>query len=51
MEDAKQQLITTALPIKEIASGVGYSDTYTFSKAFKRYAGASPNAYRQQNRL
>lgn len=32
--------------ISEIAVTVGYSDTFTFSKAFKRHFGYSPSAYK-----
>lgn len=32
--------------ISEIATTVGYSDTFTFSKAFKRHFGYSPSAYK-----
>ena len=35
--------------IGEIASAVGYSDLYTFSKMFKRYMGVSPKKFRELN--
>lgn len=47
MEDAKQQLVASSLPIQEIAERVGYKDSFTFSKAFKRTTGFSPTLYRQ----
>ncbi len=34
--------------IKEIATQVGYSDRYFFSKDFKRLAGISPREFRAQ---
>ncbi|EEW54677.1 AraC-like ligand binding domain protein [Limosilactobacillus antri DSM 16041] len=47
MEEARQLLRASTAPVREIASGVGYHDEFTFSKAFKRYTGFSPSAYRQ----
>ena len=34
--------------IQNIAYAVGYSDSFTFSKAFKRNVGLSPHYYRTQ---
>jgi AraC-like DNA-binding protein len=34
------------LSIKEIAARLGFSDTYTFSRAFKTHSGRSPTAWR-----
>lgn len=47
MEDAKQQLKTTDKSIQQISYSVGYGDSFTFSKAFKRYCGYSPSDYRK----
>ncbi len=44
--DAKAQLKSTNLPIKEIASNLGYSNAAFFDKYFKRYVGMSPMEYR-----
>ena len=33
--------------INEISMRVGYTDTFTFSKAFKRHFGSSPTDYRK----
>lgn len=38
-------LSTTALPLKEIAVRVGFSDEAYFSRAFKKYKGESPTVY------
>lgn len=48
VELAKELLNTTALPISEVAEQVGYSNTLTMTRAFKRYAGATPGRYRKQ---
>jgi AraC-like DNA-binding protein len=39
-------LRTTTLPIKEIASRVGYRDPFHFSRQFKAFKGLSPSQYR-----
>lgn len=35
--------------IQNVAYAVGYSDSFTFSKAFKRSVGVSPSEYRERN--
>jgi AraC-like DNA-binding protein len=37
-----------ALSIAEVSSGVGYADQFAFNKAFRRWTGRSPSAYRQE---
>lgn len=49
MEEAKNKIKESTLSIQQVAHYVGYSDEFTFSKAFKRYTGFSPKAYRQLN--
>lgn len=44
---AKHLLLTTHLTIEEIASRIGYSNIYHFSKQFKRVVGSSPSYFRQ----
>lgn len=39
------------MPLNEIATQVGYSSPFIFSRAFKRYTGLSPRHYREQNDL
>lgn len=47
MEKAKNKLENSQNSIQEISISVGYTDTFTFSKAFKKYSGFSPKGYRQ----
>ncbi|MCR5106595.1 MAG: AraC family transcriptional regulator [Lachnospiraceae bacterium] len=46
MKIAFKMLSDGNLSINEIASSVGYGDTFTFSKAFKRHFGKSPSECR-----
>ncbi len=46
MKSALKLLTDNKLSVAEIAQNVGYGDTFTFSKAFKRHFGQSPSAYR-----
>lgn len=46
MKMAAKLLAENTMSVAEIAESVGYGDTFTFSKAFKRHFGKSPSAYR-----
>ncbi len=46
LERAKELLLQTALPIKEIARDCGFENEYYFSNFFKKHQGLSPTAYR-----
>ncbi|MGG4034304.1 AraC family transcriptional regulator [Paenibacillus cisolokensis] len=46
MQRAGQLLDLTDWSVKEIASAVGLSDPYYFSRLFKKMMGCSPTAYR-----
>lgn len=50
METAARLLIETDLRVWKVADLVGYSSLGVFSKAFHRWAGQRPNAYRKQMR-
>lgn len=43
---AKEILITTNLKIYEVAQKVGYNDSITFGRAFKKITGVTPNSFR-----
>ncbi len=47
MRQSSQMLANLTLDIQHIANYVGYSDSLTFSKAFKRFFGVSPKFYRE----
>ncbi len=44
---AKNMLKNTDNSIQYVAFAVGYNDIFTFSKAFKKFAGMSPSDYRK----
>lgn len=45
-ERARMLLETTAHSVKELASNAGYADQTSFRRAFQRYSGMTPGAYR-----
>ncbi|WP_077616171.1 response regulator transcription factor [Caenibacillus caldisaponilyticus] len=47
MQRAKELLITTSLPISDVAEACGYKTTKYFIKVFKHYEGVTPNVYRK----
>lgn len=49
MKKASELLLESSETINNIAFQVGYSDTFTFSKAFKRSKNVSPSEYRRSN--
>lgn len=48
VEEAKQLLETTAMPIDEISEEVGYSEPSSFRSAFRKRVGMSASAYRKK---
>ena len=47
---ARELLVHTMLPLSRIAAALNYSDTSAFSRAFKKWSGMSPAAWRQEYR-
>jgi AraC-like DNA-binding protein len=43
--EAQRLLQSSALPVTEIASRLGYADTATFTRAFRRWSGTSPRRW------
>lgn len=51
VEEAKQMLESTDLPVDRIAAEVGYSEPSSFRSAFRRHVGISATVYRKKWRL
>lgn len=49
LDQARQLLATTALPIAAVAVATGFSDRYAFSRRFAAAAGMPPAAFRRQH--
>lgn len=46
LERARHLLVSTALPVAEIADRCGFADPFHFSRRFRQHAGAAPSAIR-----
>jgi PAS domain S-box-containing protein len=46
VETARMLLETSAKPVKELASNAGFIDEASFRRAFRRFVGMAPSAYR-----
>jgi AraC-like DNA-binding protein len=50
-EQARFLLSTSSLPLERVSELVGFSEPASFSRAFKRWTGKSPNVYRASKHL
>ena len=50
IERAHELLVSTSLPITQIALTVGFSDHSQFARQFRRFVGTTPSAVRQHGR-
>lgn len=48
IEEAKQLLEVTAMPLDEIAAEVGYAETTSFRRLFRKLVGTTPAEYRRK---
>lgn len=48
-QEACGMLVSTAQPVEEIATRLGYNDPANFTRAFRRWAGCTPTQYRQRH--
>lgn len=46
---AKELLVSTNLPVSQIAVELGYNDVYHFIRQFKKNTGLTPGAFRKKN--
>jgi len=49
-EIARQLVENTRLPLTDIAMALGYADASAFTRAFRRWAGRTPSAWRREQR-
>ncbi len=49
-EIARQMLDATSLEVSQVASSLGYADASAFTRAFRRWSGTTPAAWRAQRR-
>ncbi|MDD5688427.1 MAG: helix-turn-helix domain-containing protein [Elusimicrobia bacterium] len=47
LETAKDMIVTTCMPLKAIASKVGFSNVYLFTKLFRKYYNTPPGNFRK----
>ena len=50
MTKAAQLLRESELPLSELVTAVGYQSEASFNRAFKRWGGSTPGAYRREHR-
>jgi AraC-like DNA-binding protein len=48
MGRAKNLLLHSALPVTQIGARLGFRETSSFTKAFRRHAGVTPSGFRRQ---
>jgi AraC-like DNA-binding protein len=48
MQTAQKMLRESDFSISYIGNAVGYTDIFTFSKAFKKHTGCTPSSYREK---
>jgi AraC family transcriptional regulator len=48
MAQARSQLVSSDLPLSELAHALGYSDQSHFSNTFKRHTGMTPGQFRKE---
>jgi transcriptional regulator GlxA family with amidase domain len=51
IEESKQMLETSDMPLDDIAAGVGYNEPSSFRHLFRKLVGVSPSAYRKRSAL
>lgn len=49
-ETARQLLSNTEIPLGQIAAALGYSEASVFTRAFRRWSGRTPTAWRTESR-
>lgn len=50
LDEAKNLIYATQIPLKQIAEMTGFNDEYIFSKNYKKFFGSPPGSYRKGKR-
>ena len=50
MNRAQDLLLRSALPVTQIGARIGFRETSSFTRAYRRYAGVSPSQYRRERK-
>jgi AraC family transcriptional regulator len=50
MNRAQDLLLRSALPVTQIGARIGFRETSSFTRAYRRYAGVSPSEHRRDRR-
>lgn len=51
MRHARELLAADGIPVRTVASSVGYHQPAQFAKSFRRHHGEAPSSYRKQSRV
>lgn len=49
LQEARELLLSTTLPVSEVGHAVGLTDPYHFSKLFRRHVGLAPREFRAKH--
>jgi AraC family transcriptional regulator len=49
MDRAQDLLLRSTLPVTQIGTRIGFRETSSFTRAYRRYAGVTPSEFRRQN--
>ena len=49
-QDARRLLAHSELPVRDVATRLGYDNPANFTRAFRRWTGETPSRYRERNR-
>lgn len=51
LQSARDKLLLTDIPVREIAFQLEFTDEFYFSRFFKKHSGVSPREYRNKNKI
>jgi AraC family transcriptional regulator len=51
MNQARDLLLQSALPVTQIGARIGFRETSSFTRAYRKYAGVTPSEYRRDRKI